>query len=246
MPLAPLSGGPQNAEVPVTVRLHDIHKRFGPVRALRGSTLSLRPGEVHALLGENGAGKTTLLRILAGLTTPDRGELSVAGRPRHFRSSRDAWSAGIGLVHQHFTLVPRFTVLENLALGVRWSAGGLGLPSRRVRRRVEATGLRISLEAPVEALGVGERQRVEILKVLLREPRVLALDEPTAVLAPGEVASLLALLRDLAGEGRSVVLVAHKLDEVLAVADHVTVLRARGAPCSQRLGSTWTPRAFPT
>ena len=190
----------------------------------------LRPGEVHAVLGENGAGKTTLLRILAGLSTPDRGELSVAGRPRHFRTSRDAWSAGIGLVHQHFTLVPRFTVLENLALGVRWSAGGLGLPLGQVRRRVEslaeATGLRISLEAQVEALGVGERQRVEILKVLLREPRVLALDEPTAVLTPGEVASLFALLRDLAGEGRSVVLVAHKLDEVLAVADHVTVLRA--------------------
>ena len=212
------------------MRLDDIHKRFGSVRALQGSTLSLRPGEVHAVLGENGAGKTTLLRVLAGLSSPDRGELLIAGQPTRFRTSRDAWSAGIGLVHQHFTLVPRFTVLENLALGVRWSARGLGLPLHRVRRQVErlteATGLRVSLEAPVEALGVGERQRVEILKVLLRETSVLALDEPTAVLTPGEVSSLLTLLRSLAVEGRTVVLVAHKLDEVLSVADHVTVLRA--------------------
>ena len=220
---------PPQAEASAAVRLHDVYKRFGSVRALRGSTLSLRSGEVHAVLGENGAGKTTLLRILAGLSSPDSGELFVAGQPTRFRTSRYAWSAGIGLVHQHFTLVPRFTVLENLALGVRWSAGGLRLPLHRVRQQVEslaeATGLDVSFEAPVEALGVGEKQRVEILKVLLREPRVLALDEPTAVLTPGEASSLLALLRALAAEGRSVVLVAHKLDEVLAVADRVTVLR---------------------
>ena len=220
---------PPHAEASAAVRLHDVYKRFGSVQALRGSTLSLRPGEVHAVLGENGAGKTTLLRILAGLSPPDSGELFVAGQPTRFPTSRDAWSAGIGLVHQHFTLVPRFTVLENLALGVRWSAGGLRLPLHRVRQQVEtlaeATGLDVSFEAPVEALGVGEKQRVEILKVLLREPRVLALDEPTAVLTPGEASSLLTLLRALAAEGCSVVLVAHKLDEVLAVADRVTVLR---------------------
>jgi simple sugar transport system ATP-binding protein len=184
---------------------------------------------VHAVLGENGAGKTTLLKVLAGFHAADRGELIVGDRSVVFRTPRGAWAAGIGLVHQHFTLVPRLSVLENLALGVRRGAGGLELPLARVRASADAlsaaTGLRIPLDAPVSALGVGERQRVEILKVLLREPRVLALDEPTAVLTPAEVDALLALLRAQARAGRSVVLVAHKLDEVLAVADRVTVLR---------------------
>ena len=218
-----------SADAPVAVRLRDVHKRFGSVHALRGAELSLRSGEVHAVLGENGAGKTTLLRILAGLTPPERGEVIVGGSAVRLRTPRDAWSAGIGLVHQHFTLVPTFTVLENVALGVRWSGSGLGLPLREVRRRMEAlaaeTGLSVPADAPVGTLGVGERQRVEILKVLLREPRVLALDEPTAVLTPGEVDTLLRLLRTQAAAGRCVVLVAHKLDEVLAVADRVTVLR---------------------
>ncbi len=218
-----------SADAPVAVRLRDVHKRFGAVHALRGADLSLGFGEVHAVLGENGAGKTTLLRILAGLIPPDRGEVIVGGRVARFRTPRDAWSAGIGLVHQHFTLVARFTVLENLALGVRWGGGGFALPLRDVRRRVERlaeeTGLAVPPDAQVGTLGVGERQRVEILKVLLREPRVLALDEPTAVLAPGEVDMLLRLLRTQAAEGRCVVLVAHKLDEVLSVADRVTVLR---------------------
>jgi simple sugar transport system ATP-binding protein len=215
------------------IDLRGLHQRFGTVVALRGAELALRAGEVHALLGENGAGKTTLLRVLGGLQRPDRGELSMEGRPVRLRSPRDAWREGIGLVHQHFTLVPRLTVLENLALGVRdpgvgWRAG-LGLPLARVARRAAdvagSTGLAVPLDAPVERLGVGDRQRVEILKVLLREPRVVALDEPTASLAPAEVEGLLALLRRLAESGRTVLLVAHKLDEVLAVADRITVLR---------------------
>ena len=217
--------------------------------ALRAAGLAVRPGEVHAVLEENGAGKTTLLRVLGGLQPPDRGDLSTDGRPARLRTPRDAWRHGIGLVHQHFTLVPRLTVLENFALGGRFTRtahaacerdergdargvrralyGGLQLPLARVAERAaslaEATGLAVPLDAPVETLSVGARQRIEILKVLLREP--LALDEPTAVLAPAEVERLLALLRELAAAGRAVVIVAHKLDEVLAVADRVTVLR---------------------
>ena len=216
------------------IELRDVHQRFGAVAALRGAGLSLRVGEVHALLGENGAGKSTLLRVLAGLQAPDRGELSVRGRVVHLHSPRDAWHEGIGLVHQHFTLVPRLTVLENLALGIRGSSGGwrggLSLPLEHVARRARevavATGLAIRPNEVIERLGVGDRQRVEILKVLLREPRVVALDEPTAVLAPVEIERLFTLLRQLATSGRTVLIVAHKLDEVLSVADRVTVLRA--------------------
>ena len=214
------------------LELRDVHQRFGAVVALRGAGVSLSAGEVHALLGENGAGKTTLLRVLGGIQAPDRGALLIEGRPVRLRTARDAWSAGIGLVHQHFTLVPRLTVLENLALGARTRAGwrgGCARPLGGIAERASAlalrTGLLVPLDARVETLGVGDRQRVEILKVLLREPRVLALDEPTAVLAPAEVERLLALLRELAASGRAVVIVAHKLDEALAVADRVTVLR---------------------
>ncbi len=210
-------------------RLSGVVKRFGPVTALDGADLDLRAGEVHGVLGENGAGKTTLLHVLGGLLRADAGSVEIDGRARDLRSPRDAWAAGVGLVHQHFTLVPRLTVLENLALGSRAHAGGirLDLDGLRERARVLAgrTGLDVPLDAPVEGLGVGTRQRLEILKTLLREPRILVLDEPTAVLTPGEVDTLFALLRELAAEGRALALVAHKLDEVLAVADSVTVLR---------------------
>ena len=216
------------------IELRDVHQRFGAVAALRGASLSLGVGEVHALLGENGAGKSTLLRVLAGLQAPDRGELSVRGRVVHLHSPRDAWHEGIGLVHQHFTLVPRLTVLENLALGIRGPSGGwrggITLPlehvAQRAREVAAATGLAIRPNEVVERLSVGDRQRVEILKVLLREPRVVALDEPTAVLAPAEIERLLALLRQLAASGRTVLIVAHRLDEMLSVANRVTVLRA--------------------
>jgi simple sugar transport system ATP-binding protein len=234
------------------VELRGIHKRFGAVRALDGADLVADAGEVHGVLGENGAGKTTLLSILAGGASADAGTVRLHGEPVRFRTPREAWAAGVGMVHQHFALVPRLTVLENLALGRRGSAGrrarggparggrGSG-PARRperwwalrldqVRARAEqvarSTGLQVPFDRRVEELGVGDRQRAEILKVLLREPRVLVLDEPTAVLTPTEVESLIVLLRRLAGQGRAVLLVAHKLDEVLAVADRVTVLRA--------------------
>lgn len=183
---------------------------------------------MHGLLGENGAGKTTLLSTLGGMVRPDAGSIRVDGVEVRPRSPRHAWQLGIGLVHQHFALIDRMTVLENLTLGRR-TGSGLRLDLPGVRRRAEALSrsvrLDVALDATVEQLGVGERQRAEILKVLLRDPGVLVLDEPTAVLAPAEVDGLLALLRRLADEGRAVVLVAHKLDEILSVADRVTVLR---------------------
>ncbi len=211
-----------------SARLAGVRRSFGPVVALSGADLEVRAGEVHAVLGENGAGKSTLLGILGGMLRPDAGVVEIAGAPVELRSPRDAWMHGVGLVHQHFTLVPALTVLENLALGMR-EAGEWRLDLERVRTSAEKlarrTGLEVPFDVAVERLGVGERQRVEILKALLRNPPLLALDEPTAVLSPSEVMSLFALLRELAAEGRAVVLVAHKIDEVLSVADRVTVLR---------------------
>ena len=181
------------------------------------------------MLGENGAGKTTLLSVLAGHLRPDGGTVEVAGRPAAFRSPREAWRAGIGMVHQHFALVPAFTALENLALGFRSSRRGFALPLDALRNRAaelqRRTGLSVALDAPAEELGVGGRQRLAILRTLLRGPSVLVLDEPTAVLTPKEVERLFVMLRELAGTGVAIVLVAHKLDEILSVTDRVTVLR---------------------
>jgi len=207
-----------------------IVRRFGSVTALDGASLELLPGEVHGVLGENGAGKTTLLNVLGGMLPADAGTVEIDGMPVRLATPRDAWRHGIGMVHQHFKLVSPLTVLENLALGYRVRGHGMRLPLEAVRRRVSAlqerTGLRVELRRTVAELGVGARQRVEILKALLREPEVLVLDEPTAVLAPAETRALFELLRSLAAGGRAVALVAHKLDEVLAVADRVTVLRS--------------------
>jgi simple sugar transport system ATP-binding protein len=251
---------------PVVARLVGVERRFGAVTALAGADLELRAGEVHGVLGANGAGKTTLLSVLGGMLAPDAGTVEVDGRPVRFRTPRDAWAHGIALVHQHFTLVPALTALENLSLGrrhgrsagsprVERSVGALGarlragaaLDLERTRAEAEAlferTGLSVPLDVPVERLGVGDRQRTEIVKALLRDPRILVLDEPTAVLAPQEVDGLFALLRTLAREGRAVALVAHKLDEVLAVADRVTVLRAGRSTLSAPAGDV-APRAL--
>jgi ABC-type uncharacterized transport system ATPase subunit len=193
--------------------------------------ITVEPGEVHALLGENGAGKSTLMNQLYGLLQPDEGEILVDGAARAFRSPRDAIAAGIGMVHQHFMLVPVFTVAENIALGAEEVRGGpLGiLDRRRSRREVLETskkyGLPVDPDALVEDLPVGAQQRVEIVKALTRDVDLLILDEPTAVLTPQETDELLAVLRGLAEAGKSIVFITHKLREVKAVADRITVIR---------------------
>jgi len=204
-----------------------IVKRFPGVVANDGVNLEIRAGEVHALLGENGAGKSTLSNILTGLYRADEGVVEVAGHRCEFSSPRDALNAGIGMVHQHFRLVPTFTVAENVVLGE--SDGALFMNHDRVATRVQELSDRYALavdpNARVWQLSVGEQQRVEILKVLYRGAKVLILDEPTAVLTPVEARSLFATLRAMADEGRSVIFISHKLGEVMAVSDRVTVLR---------------------
>ena len=218
-----------HGSVSSAARLRGVTRRFGPVTALDGVSFDLVPGEIHGLLGENGAGKTTLARILGGLLVPDRGRVEIGGRAVALRSARDARALGVAMVHQHFSLVPRFTGLENVALfdGGAWT--GRGSAARGYRDRVEARagelGLEVELDVPVGGLGVGARQRIEILKALMSDTRVLLLDEPTAVLGPREVDGLFAVLKEVAAAATAIVLVAHKLDEVLAAADRVTVLR---------------------
>ena len=206
------------------LELIGVAKRYGSLAALDDASLVLRPRTVHALLGENGAGKTTLMRIAFGMVRPDAGRLRVHGADLDPHSPADAIAAGIGMVHQHFTLVPAMTVAENIALG---GHGGLRRTDTvaTVRRIADATGFALDADALVEDLPVGAQQRVEIAKALARRARILVLDEPTAVLAPAESEELLRWLRAYVAEGNAAVLITHKLREALAVADDVTVLR---------------------
>ncbi|HEX9123225.1 MAG TPA: ABC transporter ATP-binding protein [Actinomycetota bacterium] len=209
------------------VELRGIVKRFPGVLANDRVDLEIHPGEVHALLGENGAGKTTLMRVLAGLFRPDEGTIALDGRPVAFRSPRQAIDAGIGMVHQHFRLVESLTVAENVLLG--WHAPRFWLSKRAGAHQVEELARTYHLPVPAGAriwqLSVGEQQRVEILKAVYRRARVLILDEPTAVLTPQEAADLFGIVRSMAQAGAAVVFITHKLDEVMAVADRITVLR---------------------
>ena len=210
---------------PAALELVGIEKRYGAVRALAGASLRVRAGTVHALLGENGAGKTTLMRVAFGLVHADAGTLHVEGAERRFASPRDAIAAGIGMVQQHFSLVPAMTVAENIALG---SSGRYDPAAARahVARLVESTALpALDPDARVRDLAIGAQQRVEILKALSRDARILVLDEPTAVLAPAETSALLRWVRAFAAGGRAVVLITHKLADALGTADDVTVLR---------------------
>jgi ABC-type uncharacterized transport system ATPase subunit len=206
-----------------------IRKRFGAVEANRNANLEVAHGEVHALVGENGAGKSTLMRILAGLHDPDGGAVTLDGRDVTGWSTRQAIDAGVGMVHQHFMLVPTLTVAENLVLG-REPRNGLRLDRAAAAAEVEAlgrkTGLVVAPNRLVSDLSVGEAQRVEVLKVLWRGAKLLILDEPTAVLSPPEVRDLWVVLRRLTSEGSTVVLITHKLDEVMEISDTVTVMRA--------------------
>jgi simple sugar transport system ATP-binding protein len=245
----------------VKLELRGITKRFGSLVANDHIDLIVQPGEIRALLGENGAGKTTLMNVLYGLIQPDEGEILLDDKPVAIHSPRDAIRAKIGMVHQHFMLVPVFTVAENVTLGaepVRRLAtpelhlGGLrlpplGLPSiglldrRKARRDVlelsERFGLQVDPDALVEDLPVGVQQRVEIIKALLRDASVLVLDEPSAVLTPGETEDLFRIMRELRAGGRSIIFISHKLKEVQAIADNVTVIR-RGKVVGERPPST--------
>jgi general nucleoside transport system ATP-binding protein len=210
--------------------MRGITKRFPGVLANDSVDFEAATGEVHALLGENGAGKSTLSNILIGLYRPDEGEINLYGERVDFQSPSDAIEAGIGMVHQHFRLVPPFTVAENIILGEhRDEARRFVVNPRQIERHVAGLGQRYGVavdpRARVWQLSVGEQQRVEILKALYREARILILDEPTAVLTPQEAEALFATLRAMAAEGRTVIFISHKLHEVKAVADRVTVLR---------------------
>jgi simple sugar transport system ATP-binding protein len=216
-----------------------IVKRFPGVLANDHVDFDLRPGEVHALLGENGAGKSTLMNVLAGMYSPDEGEIRLDGEPVAFRSPRDAIAAGIGMVHQHFALVPSQTVTENVVLGLDKPRFRLDLDrfDDEVRQIAASVGLRVDPRARIWQLSVGEQQRVEILKLLYRGARILIMDEPTAVLAPQEIDDLFGTLRSMTAAGKSVVFISHKLGEVLAIADRITVMRrghvtAAGVPAA--------------
>ncbi|WP_236796798.1 ABC transporter ATP-binding protein [Amycolatopsis sp. GM8] len=207
------------------VELRGITKRFPGVVANSDVNLTVRAGEVHAVCGENGAGKSTLMKILYGMQQPDEGTISVNGEQVRLRNPQDAIKAGIGMVHQHFMLADNFTVRENVVLGAE-SLHGIGSAARaRITALAEQTGLNASQDALMESLGVADRQRVEIIKVLYRGARIVILDEPTAVLVPQEVDALFATVRSMQEQGFTFIFISHKLDEVRAIADTVTVLR---------------------
>jgi ABC-type uncharacterized transport system ATPase subunit len=210
------------------VEMRNIVKRFPGVLANYQVSLDIHAGEVHALLGENGAGKSTLMRQLFGLYQPNEGEILIDGKPQIFRSPADAIRAGIGMIHQHFMLVPTLTVAENTALGLRSSREpllDLDKVTLRIGELAEAYGLKVDPRAYVWQLSVGEQQRVEIMKALYRGAGLIILDEPTAVLTPQEVHDLFATLRRMVSEGHSLFLISHKLHEVMDISDRVTVLR---------------------
>ena len=216
-------------EAGTVLELRGITKRFPGVVADDNVDFDLRKGEVHALLGENGAGKSTLMNILYGLYKPDEGEIVVGGRPVSFGSAKDAIDRGIGMVHQHFMLIPVMTVAENIVLEAEPRKAGVLLDYdaavERVRDISTRFGLAVNPEAKVENISVGQQQRVEILKALYRKAQILILDEPTAVLTPQEAGELFTIIKNLQENGTSIIFISHKLNEVLEIADRITVLR---------------------
>jgi general nucleoside transport system ATP-binding protein len=210
------------------LELHGITKQFPGVLANDHVSFDLVPGEVHALLGENGAGKSTLMNIVYGLYRPDEGEVVLKGKPVHFSSSKDAIRSGIGMVHQHFMLIPVMTVAENIILAEEPTHAGLldqDAAEKRVKELADSFNFAIDPHTRIENLSVGQQQRVEILKALYRKADILILDEPTAVLTPQEAVELFGILRTLTREGLAIIFISHKLNEVLDIADRVTVLR---------------------
>jgi simple sugar transport system ATP-binding protein len=232
---------PLPSALPPAVELRGIDKRFGTVHANKAIDLVVPAGSIHGIVGENGAGKSTLMNILYGYYQADRGMILVDGSERPVRGPQDAIKAGIGMVHQHFMLVEPFTVLENLLLGAE---GGftLGAGTARARAEVEALerdyGLEVDLDARVADLPVGVQQRVEILKALFRGAHILILDEPTGVLTPQEADDLFRILRNLRGQGRTILLITHKLREIMAVTDNVSVMRGGSMVAHRRTAET--------
>ena len=221
----PDTGAPHGA---TAIRLRGITKRFPGVVANDAVEFEAAPGEVHALLGENGAGKSTLMNILYGLYHPDEGEFRLNGKPLRINSPREAIDAGIGMVHQHFMLIPVMTVAENIVLAAEPTKGPFldeGEAEDRVRELSERFGLAVRPDALIERISVGMQQRVEILKALYRGAEILILDEPTAVLTPQEAQELFEIIRSLKEQGKSIIFISHKLNEVLEIADRITVLR---------------------
>ncbi len=217
----------EDVEAPV-LEVRGITKTFPGVVANRDVDLTLHRGQVLCLLGENGAGKSTLMNTVFGLYQPDAGEIRLHGQPVRFHSSRDAIAAGIGMVHQHFQLIPVLSVVENVVLGNETRKGirlDLDGPRRRIRELSTRYGLDVDPDATVGDLSVGQQQRVELVKALYRDAELLILDEPTAVLTPGEVQEFFGMVRGLVEQGKSIIFITHKLGEVLALADHVVVLR---------------------
>ena len=214
---------------PYVIEMNHITKEFPGIKANDDITLQLKRGEIHALLGENGAGKSTLMSVLFGLYQPEQGEIRKNGEVVTIRDPNDATALGIGMVHQHFKLVDVFTVLDNIILGAE-TTGKLGfLRKKEARKKVvelsERYGLRVDPDALIEDITVGMQQRVEILKMLYRDNEILIFDEPTAVLTPQEIDELMEIMKNLAAEGKSILFISHKLNEIMQVADRVTVLR---------------------
>jgi general nucleoside transport system ATP-binding protein len=228
------------------IRLRDIVKSFGPVQANRGAELEVARGEIHALVGENGAGKSTLMRVLSGMYAPNSGTMEVDARDVTGWTTADAIAAGVGMVHQHFMLVPTLTVAENVMLGSELTRGPMldrAAAEEAVRELSQRTGLVVPPRALVSELSVGQAQRVEILKTLYRGAKILVLDEPTAVLSPPEVQELWTVLRALRDQGGTIVLITHKLDEVIDVSETITVMRA-GRTVARMPTAGATPQAI--
>src|SRR2546423_6578292 len=210
------------------IELRDITKRFGAVLANDQVSFKVEPGTIHAIVGENGAGKSTAMRIAYGFYTADSGEILIKGEVREIRTPHDAVALGIGMVHQHFMLVEPMTVAENIVLGAEpGSAAALDLKQAAAEIRKVSDEFKLSVDpnATIESLSVGQQQRVELLKALYRHAQLLILDEPTAVLTPQEVEEFFAILRRMREQGKTIVIITHKLSEVLAISDNVTVMR---------------------
>jgi simple sugar transport system ATP-binding protein len=239
----PTTSNQPDAPPAPALEMRGITKRYPGVVANDGIDLDVASGEIHALLGENGAGKSTLMNILYGLTRPDSGTILLDGQEVHIQGPADAIARGIGMVHQHFMLVPVLSVAENILLGDETMRNAVFLDRKEARQRIrdlgERFGFDIDPDARIEDLSVGWQQRVEILKALYRDARILVLDEPTAVLTPQETVEIFAVLRRLAAEGHSIIFISHKLYEVLEIADRITVIR-RGKVVGQRVPAATT------